>query len=80
MLQEQLNQLCEFANWIRINLGKSANIEIDIWSHSSGNKESVEYRFWIDGLIHKSTGCLDDLINMIPKFKHYCELNRELMA
>lgn len=80
MINEQINQLRELANWIRINTRKSANFEISIWRHSCSGDESIEYRFWVDGIIHKRSKSLDELVGMIPKFKQYCELSMEVAA
>lgn len=80
MINEQINQLRELANWVRVNIGKSANFDISIWCHTSSTDESIEYRFWIDGMINESSQSLDGLVGMIPKFKEYCVLNRELKS
>ena len=79
-MNEQINQLREFANWVRVNVGKSSNIEISMWCHTCSGDEKTEYRFWVDGLIHKKSDNLDELVGMIPKFKQYCELNMEVAA
>jgi len=54
-MNEQINQLRELANWVRVTVGKSANLDISIWCHTCSGDESIEYRFWVDGLIHKSS-------------------------
>jgi hypothetical protein len=79
-MNEQINQLREFANWVRVNVGKSSNIEISMWCHTCSGDEKAEYRFWVDGLIHKKSDSLDELVGMIPKFRQYCELNMEVAA
>lgn len=78
MNNEHINLLRDFANWVRVNVGKTANIEINIWSFSATKNESTEYRVWVEGLINKSSTKLDELVAMIPKFKQYCELNMEV--
>ena len=80
MINEQINQLREFAKWVRVHIGKSANIDISIWCHTCSNDESTEYRVWVDGLLNKSSRDLNQLVGMIPKFKQLCELNMELAA
>lgn len=80
MMNEQINLLRELANWVRVTVGKSANLDISIWCHTCSGDESIEYRFWVDGLIHKKSESLDELVGMIPKFKQYCELNMEVAA
>ena len=80
MITEQFNLLREFANWVRVNVGKAANIDLSIWCHTSSGDESIEYRIWVEGLINKSSKDIDELVRMIPKFKQYCELNMELAA
>lgn len=80
MNTEQLNQLREFSNWVRTTTGKASSIDVSIWCHSSSQDESTEYRIWVDGLIHKSSKSLDELVAMIPKFKMYCELGMEVAA
>ena len=80
MINEQFNLLREFANWVRVNVGKAANIDLSIWCHTCNGDESIEYRIWVDGLINKSSKDIDELVDMIPKFKQYCELNMELTA
>ena len=79
-MNEQINKLREFANWVRVNIGKSANIDISIWCHTCSGEESTEYTVWVDGLISKRSKSLDELVGMIPKFKQYCELNMEVAA
>ena len=80
MINEQFNLLREFANWVRVNVGKTANIDLSIWCHTCNGDESIEYRIWVDGLINKSSKDIDELVGMIPKLKQYCELNMELAA
>lgn len=79
-MNEKINLLREFANWVRVNIGKSANIDVSIWCHTCSGDESIEYSVWVDGLISKRSKCLDELVGMIPKFKQYCELNMEVAA
>jgi hypothetical protein len=80
MDNEKFNLLRDFANWVRVNVGKSANIDVSIWCHTSSGDESTEYRVWVEGLIHKSSKNIDELVGMIPKFKQYCELSMEVSA
>lgn len=80
MINEQLTKLREFANWVRVNVGKAANIEISIWCHTCSGDESTEYRVWVDGLIHKRSSDLGELVGMIPKFMSFCELSMEVAA
>jgi len=80
MINEQINKLREFAAWARTTLGKAANIDISIWCHRSDTDESIEYRIWVDDLIQKSSKNLDELVDMIPKFKIFCELSMEVAA
>ena len=80
MLNDNLNLLREFANWVRVNIGKAANIDVSIWCHTCSSDESIEYSIWVDGLIHKSSKSIEELVAMIPKFKSYCELSMEVAA
>lgn len=80
MINEQLNLLREFANWVRVHIGKSANIDISIWCHTCSGDESTEYSVWVDGLISKRSKDLNELVGMIPKFKSFCELHMEVAA
>ena len=80
MINEQFNLLREFAQWVRVNIGKSANIEMNVWCHTCNNEESTEYRVWVDGVLNKSSKDLNYLVGMIPKFKQLCELNMEVAA
>jgi len=80
MINEQFNLLREFANWVRVNVGKAANVDVSIWCHTCSGDESIEYRIWVDGLIHKSSKDIDELVGMIPKFKSFCELSMEVAA
>lgn len=79
-MNEKINQLRDFANWARVNVGKSASVDVSIWCHTCSGDESIEYRIWVDDLIHKTSKDLDELIRLIPKFKQYCELNMEVAA
>lgn len=80
MINEQFNLLRDFAEWVRVHTGKSANIEVSIWCHSKSSEESTEYSVWVEGLIRKRSKNLDELVEMIPKFKQFCELNMEVSA
>ncbi len=80
MINEQFNLLREFANWVRVHIGKTANIEMNVWCHTCNDDESIEYQVWVDGLISKRSKSLDELVGMIPKFKLLCELNMEVAA
>ena len=80
MLNDKINQLREFAKWVRVNIGKSANVDISIWCHTCTDEESTEYRIWVDGVLNKASKDLDYLVGMIPKFKQLCELNMEVAA
>lgn len=80
MINEQFNLLRDFAKWVRVNVGKSANIEMNVWCHTVSSEESIEFRVWVEGLINKSSKNLDELVGMIPKFKQLCELNMEVAA
>jgi len=80
MINEQFNLLREFAHWVRVHIGKTANIDMSVWCHTSSEEESTEYSVWVDGLIHKKSTSLDELVGMIPKFKMLCELNMEVAA
>lgn len=73
-----INQMRDFTDWLRITYNKSANFEISIWAHRTSKEQSIEYKIWVDDLIHKSTTCLDELVGLIPAIKQYCELNKEL--
>jgi len=80
MINEQFNLLREFANWVRINTHRAASLDINFWHHNSSNFESVEYGFWVDGLITVTTYDLIELIDMIPEFKARCLLHMECAA
>ena len=80
MINEQINQLREFAKWVRAHIAKAANVEIDFWFHTGSDEESTEYRVWVEGIFNKSSKDLDYLVGMIPKFKQLCELNMEVSA
>ncbi len=75
-----INEMRELINWIRATCNKSANFEIDMWAHRTRENQSIEYKIWVDGLIHKSTECLEELVSLIPSIKKLCELNKELAA
>ena len=80
MNNEQINLLRDFATWVRVNIGKSANISISIWEHSCSDESSIEYCVWVHDLINKRSEDLNELVGMIPKFKQLCELNMEVAA
>lgn len=77
-MNEKINKLREFGNWIRVNIGKSSNLEISIWHHKCSDEQVTEYNFWVEGLINESSDNIDEIIGMIPKFRQYCELNKEV--
>lgn len=80
MNNEQLNLLRDFATWVRVNIGKSCNIEVNFWSYSSQEEQETQYRVWVQDIINKSSNSLEQLVGMIPKFKQLCELNMEVAA
>ncbi len=75
---EQFNKLRDFANWVRVTLNKAANIDMSVWRHTGSDEESIEYRIWVEQLIHKNSKNLDELVDMIPKLKSFCLLSMEV--
>jgi hypothetical protein len=77
---QQINKMRDLTQWIKENFNKSANFEINFWSHTFQDDQTTEYQIWIEGVINKKSKCLDELVKSIPSIKMMCELNRELSA
>lgn len=77
-ISTQINAFKDLLEWVRFNCQKSCNFEINFWCHPGSTNDKIEYRFWVDGLINKSSENLEEFAEKIPKFKRFCEMYMEL--
>jgi hypothetical protein len=78
--QSKINQIRGLVEWARTYLSLSANFEISFWSHTCYQKQTIEYRIWIDTVFHEGSKDLDYLVGMIPTIKAICLNNKEIAA
>lgn len=74
MEYEQFDKLREFVKWVGIEIRRPANVELNSWSFPHlTDEETMEYRIWVDGVIHAHSTNIDELIERIPEFKLMCQ-------
>ncbi len=70
----KLDKVNEFIKWVHINIGRSANVSVDIWWFNHSIKESISYGLWIEDTLNQEFKNIDDLIEIIPMLKEFCIL------
>lgn len=69
MNMNHINQLKDLIAFAKERLGKSAHLEISLWSHSFKEQQTVEYRVWIEDTFNQSSTDSDMLVTLIPYVK-----------
>jgi hypothetical protein len=77
---QAVNQVRDLIQWIKLNTDKSANFEIDFWAHRSEEKETVNYKLWVNDLLNIQTENLSELVERLNDIKQLCTLHKELAA
>ena len=77
MNQQHLNEIKAFSHWAKSELKASSTFDINYWTHSYSEEDTVEYRIWVSDTLNKKYDSLEDLVNELPRLKEYCLMKKE---
>lgn len=77
---EKIQVVRDLIQWIKNTTNKSANFEIDFWAYRSDEKETVNYKLWVDGLLNITTENISEIVERLNDIKQLCTLHKELAA